>query len=45
MPVLDDNLQLAGEQLGVSYAGEAFLIEPKTLRVLYHGPVDGSGRG
>lgn len=43
IPVLDDNLQLAGEQLGVSYAGEAFLIEPKTLRVLYHGPVDGAG--
>ena len=43
VPVLDDNLQLAGEQLGVSYAGEAFLIEPKTLRVLYHGPVDGAG--
>lgn len=42
IPVLHDNLQLAGEQLGVTYAGEAFLIEPKTLRVLYHGPVDGN---
>lgn len=42
MPVLHDELQLAGEQLGVTYAGEAFLIEPKTLRILYHGPVDGS---
>jgi mono/diheme cytochrome c family protein len=43
VPVLHDDLQLAGEQLGVSYAGEAFVIEPKTLRILYHGPVDASG--
>lgn len=42
IPVLDDNLQLAGEQLGVTYAGEAFVIEPKTLKILYHGPVDAS---
>lgn len=40
VPILHDNLQLAGEQLGVSYAGEAFVIEPKTLKILYHGPVD-----
>ena len=43
VPVLHDELQLAGEQLGVSYAGEAFLIEPRTLRILYRGPVDASG--
>ena len=42
VPVLHDNLQLAGEQLGVTYAGEAFLIEPKTLRIMYHGPVEAS---
>lgn len=43
VPILHDDLQLAGEQLGVTYAGEAFLIEPKTLKILYHGPVDASG--
>ncbi len=43
IPVLDDDVQLVGEQLGVSYAGEAFLIQPKTLKVLYHGPVDAAG--
>lgn len=39
IPILDDDLQLAGEQLGVSYAGEVFVLEPRLLRVLYHGPV------
>lgn len=46
VPILHDDLQLAGEQLGVTYAGEAFVIEPKTLKVLYHGPVDaGASQG
>ena len=44
IPVLDDDVQLAGEQLGVTYAGEAFVLEPKTLSVLYHGAVDGAGK-
>lgn len=38
IPVMDDDLQLAGEQLGVTYAGEVFVLEPRMLRVLYHGP-------
>jgi mono/diheme cytochrome c family protein len=42
IPVMDDDIQLVGEQLGVSYAGEAFVLQPKTLKVLYHGPVDAS---
>jgi len=42
IPVMDDDVQLVGEQLGVSYAGEAYVIQPKTLKVLYHGPVDKS---
>ena len=41
IPVMDDELQLVGEQLGVTYAGEAFVLQPKTLKVLYHGSVDG----
>jgi mono/diheme cytochrome c family protein len=43
IPVMDDDIQLVGEQLGVTYAGEAFVLEPKTLKVLYHGPVDAAG--
>jgi mono/diheme cytochrome c family protein len=43
IPVMHDRLQLAGDQLGVTYAGEAFVIEPKTLKVLYRGPVDAAG--
>jgi hypothetical protein len=43
IPVMDDDIQLVGEQLGVSYAGEAFVLQPKTLKILYHGPVDASG--
>ncbi|HVY90665.1 MAG TPA: hypothetical protein VG942_17495 [Hyphomonadaceae bacterium] len=43
IPVMDDSNQLVGEQLGVTYSGEAYVLEPKTLKVLYHGPVDGSG--
>lgn len=42
--VLHDDLQLAGEQLGVTHAGEAFLLQPKTLKVLYHGTVEGAGK-
>ncbi len=38
IPIMHDELQLAGEQLGVTYAGEAFVLEPGLLRVLYHGP-------
>jgi mono/diheme cytochrome c family protein len=43
IPVLDDDLQFAGEQLGFQVAGEVRMLEPKTLRVLYAGPVDKSG--
>ncbi|MEQ1608683.1 MAG: hypothetical protein ABL956_06920 [Hyphomonadaceae bacterium] len=42
-PVLHDDLQLAGEQLGITTAGEAFVLQPKTLKVLYHGAADGVG--
>ncbi|MEY2758587.1 MAG: hypothetical protein RIR33_2365 [Pseudomonadota bacterium] len=40
MPVLMDELQLVGEQLGIQREGEVFVIEPKTgFKVAYHGPV------
>lgn len=40
MPVLKDQDQAVGEHLGVERTAEAFIIEPKTSKVLYHGPID-----
>jgi AhpC/TSA family/Copper type II ascorbate-dependent monooxygenase, C-terminal domain len=40
LPVLIDDSQLIGESLGVSRIGEAFVIDPKTWKVVYHGPID-----
>jgi mono/diheme cytochrome c family protein len=40
VPVLMDELQLVGEELGVTREGEVFVIEPKSgFKVAYHGPV------
>ena len=40
VPVLMDELQLVGEELGVKREGEVFVIEPKSgFKVAYHGPV------
>ena len=38
-PVLQDNLQLVGGQIGASRVGQAFVIEPKTMRIVYSGPL------
>ncbi|HEY7798309.1 MAG TPA: hypothetical protein VIA80_06070, partial [Hyphomonadaceae bacterium] len=41
MPVLMDELQLVGEQLGYEREGEIFIITPKDgFKVAYHGPLD-----
>ena len=40
MPVMMDVNQLVGEQLGVTRTAEVFVINPKTWRVMYRGPVD-----
>ncbi len=40
VPVLDDDTQLIGENLGFTYAGEAVALDPKTGVIAYHGPVD-----
>ncbi|HEY8572665.1 hypothetical protein [Phenylobacterium sp.] len=40
IPVLMDEQQLVGESLRVQREGEVFVIEPKTWRVVYHGPLD-----
>ncbi len=40
VPVLMDDLQLVGEQLGIQREGEVFVLEPKSgFKVAYHGPV------
>ncbi|CAN5115251.1 hypothetical protein BH11PSE2_BH11PSE2_17330 [soil metagenome] len=38
LPILIDEQQLVGEQLGVRQEGEVFVIDPKTWNVAYHGP-------
>lgn len=40
VPVLMDEQQLVGEQLGVLREGEVFVINPKTWAVAYRGPLD-----
>jgi len=38
-PVLIDDTQLVGENLGVSRVAQALVIEPKTWKIVYSGPV------
>jgi ABC-type glycerol-3-phosphate transport system substrate-binding protein len=38
LPVLDDEFQLIGDSLGVTYAGEAVVVDTKTWKVAYRGP-------
>ena len=40
MPILMDSNQLIGEALGVTRAAEAIILDPKTWRILYRGPID-----
>ncbi len=40
MPVLHDDLQFVGEQLGASRAGEVYVVDPKTWKVMYRGPLN-----
>ena len=42
LPVLADELQLVGRSLGVTATAEAFVINPKTWTIAYHGPIDDS---
>jgi peroxiredoxin len=39
-PILVDDTQLIGESLGLVRTGEVFVLDPKTWKVAYHGPVD-----
>jgi peroxiredoxin len=40
IPILRDSAQLVTEELGVKRTAEAFVIDPSTWRVRFHGPVD-----
>ena len=40
LPILMDANQLVGEQLGVTRSAEVFVVDPKTWKVVYHGPLD-----
>ncbi len=40
IPILMDSNQLVGEQLGVTRTAEFFVIDPKTWRIVYRGPLD-----
>ncbi len=40
VPVLEDNLQLVGGQIGASRVGQAFVIDPKSWKVAYSGPLN-----
>ena len=40
IPVLMDRNQLVGEQLGVTRTAEFFVIDPKTWKIAYRGPMD-----
>jgi mono/diheme cytochrome c family protein len=40
IPVLVDELQLVGESLNVTRTAEIFVIDPRSRKVVYHGPVD-----
>ncbi len=39
VPVLQDDLQLVGGQIGASRVAQAFVIDPKTWKIAYSGPL------
>jgi len=40
LPVLLDPTQRVGESLGVDRTAEVYVIDPKTWKLVYHGPID-----
>jgi mono/diheme cytochrome c family protein len=40
IPILMDSNQLVGEALGVTRTAEVYVVDPKTWKVVYHGPVN-----
>jgi hypothetical protein len=41
VPVLQDDLQLVGGQIGASRVAQAFVVDPKTWKIAYSGPLTG----
>jgi hypothetical protein len=39
-PILHDQNQLVAETLGIEAAGEILIIDPKTMQLIYQGPLD-----
>ena len=39
-PILVDETQLIGESLGIARTADVFVIDPKTWKLVYRGPVD-----
>ena len=42
LPIWLDHTQKVGETLGVNRTAEVFVIDPKTWKLAYHGPIDDS---
>ncbi len=40
LPILMDTNQLVGEQLGVTRTAEVIIVDPKTWKIVYRGPID-----
>jgi hypothetical protein len=38
-PILQDDVQLVGEQLGATRVSETFVVDPKTWKIAYRGPL------
>jgi len=38
-PILQDDTQLVGEQIGATRLAESFVVDPKTWRIAYRGPL------
>jgi mono/diheme cytochrome c family protein len=45
IPVMMDEHLLVGDQLGASRVSEVFVIDPKTWKVAYHGPLADAAKG
>ncbi|MGH6911352.1 MAG: redoxin domain-containing protein, partial [Phenylobacterium sp.] len=44
MPVMMDDNLLVGDQLGAARVSEVFVIDPRSWKVAYHGPLDGGAK-
>ena len=38
-PILQDDLQLVGGQIGATTVGQSFVVEPKSMKIAYTGPL------